>query len=189
MARTETKRTKPEPMRAGRRYAITHQTLATGRSKPDTPYWTGWDSTRDVNTSARHSTISSSLRPSLRSLCSLRGHFSADAGAARMTARRPERGRPEKKTPRPKKKAANWGKPKKRTGSKHAQIRQRMDPSATANAETRFIQPYQATKTYLCPGCLRDIPPGLGHIVAVPPEDPDLRRHWHRGCWNNRHNL
>ncbi len=106
-----------------------------------------------------------------------------------MAERRPTRGRPEKKAPRPKKKAANLGKPKKRTGSKHAQMRQRMDPSAAPNAETRFLQPYQATKTYLCPGCLGDIPRGMGHIVAVPPEDPDLRRHWHRGCWNNRHNL
>ena len=54
------------------------------------------------------------------------------------------------------------------------------------DAETRAIQPYQANKTYLCPGCNRDIPPGLGHIVAVPPDAVDLRRHWHRACWNGR---
>jgi hypothetical protein len=65
--------------------------------------------------------------------------------------------------------------------------RQAPDPSADDEAETRYIQPYQATKTYLCPGCNRDIPPGTGHLVAVPPSDPDLRRHWHRGCWMNRH--
>ena len=52
--------------------------------------------------------------------------------------------------------------------------------------ETRFIQPYQATKMYLCPGCNRDIPPGTGHMVAVPHDAPDLRRHWHRACWNKR---
>ncbi len=62
-----------------------------------------------------------------------------------------------------------------------------LDPSAVADAHTRFVQPYEATKTYICPGCNRDIPPGLGHLVAVPPDDPDLRRHWHRGCWANRH--
>lgn len=61
------------------------------------------------------------------------------------------------------------------------------DPSATDDAETRFVQPHEATKTYVCPGCNRDIPPGLGHLVAVPPDDPDLRRHWHRGCWQHRH--
>ena len=33
----------------------------------------------------------------------------------------------------------------------------------------------------------RDIPPGQGHMVAVPADSPDLRRHWHRGCWVNRH--
>jgi hypothetical protein len=61
------------------------------------------------------------------------------------------------------------------------------DPSASEDAETRFVQPYEATKTYLCPGCNQDIPPGTGHLVAVPPDAPDLRRHWHRGCWVNRH--
>ncbi|RZP39931.1 MAG: hypothetical protein EVA19_02610 [Acidimicrobiales bacterium] len=53
--------------------------------------------------------------------------------------------------------------------------------------EVRRIQPYQATKTYLCPGCNRDLPPGLGHMVAIPLDAPDLRRHWHFGCWRARH--
>lgn len=63
------------------------------------------------------------------------------------------------------------------------------DPTATLpddEVDTRFIQPYEATKTYLCPGCNQDIGPGVGHMVAVPRADPDLRRHWHRGCWNHR---
>ena len=53
--------------------------------------------------------------------------------------------------------------------------------------EVRRIQPYEANKTYLCPGCNRDIPSGTGHVVAVPKDAPDLRRHWHKGCWTNRH--
>lgn len=53
--------------------------------------------------------------------------------------------------------------------------------------EVRRVQPYEATKTYLCPGCNQNIPSGTGHIVAVPIDAPDLRRHWHRGCWTNRH--
>jgi hypothetical protein len=53
--------------------------------------------------------------------------------------------------------------------------------------EVRFVQPYEATKTYVCPGCTRDIPPGTFHVVAVPREAPDLRRHWHRACWDARH--
>lgn len=51
------------------------------------------------------------------------------------------------------------------------------------DVEVRFLQPYQAVKAYLCPHCNRDIAAGTGHVVVVPREAPDLRRHWHRGCW------
>lgn len=60
------------------------------------------------------------------------------------------------------------------------------DFTATAECEVRRVQPYEAHKPYLCPGCLRDIPAGTGHVVAVPVEAPDLRRHWHHGCWQHR---
>lgn len=60
------------------------------------------------------------------------------------------------------------------------------DPEMLGDLEVRFIQPYQATKAYTCPGCHREIPQGLGHMVVVPVEAPDLRRHWHRGCWTGR---
>ena len=49
-----------------------------------------------------------------------------------------------------------------------------------------MVQPFQATKRYLCPGCHRDIVPGTGHLVVVPRAAPDLRRHWHHGCWTRR---
>ena len=55
------------------------------------------------------------------------------------------------------------------------------------DVEVRRLQPYQATKTYVCPGCNQDIPPGTGHVVAIPHAAPDLRRHWHHACWANRH--
>jgi hypothetical protein len=45
------------------------------------------------------------------------------------------------------------------------------------------VQPYQARKEYLCPGCNGIIPVGTFHLVVVPDEAPDLRRHWHHGCW------
>jgi hypothetical protein len=35
----------------------------------------------------------------------------------------------------------------------------------------------------VCPGCEAAIEPGVGHLVVVPELYPDLRRHWHRGCW------
>jgi hypothetical protein len=56
-----------------------------------------------------------------------------------------------------------------------------------AEVEVRFVQPYQATKTYWCPGCNQDVPAGTGHVVVVPVLAPDLRRHWHRACWQARH--
>ncbi len=61
------------------------------------------------------------------------------------------------------------------------------EPFADDELEVRTVQPYQAVKTYLCPGCNQDIRPGTGHLVVVPLPAPDLRRHWHRGCWQHRH--
>ena len=42
-------------------------------------------------------------------------------------------------------------------------------------------------KSYVCPGCNQQIPPGVTHVVAWQ-EDTMLaaegRRHWHRPCWD-----
>lgn len=46
------------------------------------------------------------------------------------------------------------------------------------------VQPHSAHKTYMCPGCEQTIPPGTFHLVVVPDDEPDLRRHWHHGCWH-----
>ncbi|MEZ5377831.1 MAG: hypothetical protein R2733_15095 [Acidimicrobiales bacterium] len=86
-----------------------------------------------------------------------------------------------------KRKGSAAKKRRRSSGSKRAA--RRPDPSDVPGAEVRFIQPYDAVKGYVCPGCNRTIPPGLGHMVVVPPDDPDLRRHWHRGCWVNRPTL
>jgi hypothetical protein len=50
--------------------------------------------------------------------------------------------------------------------------------------EVRHMQPYEAVKAYRCPGCNHEIAAGLGHEVVVPTLEPDLRRHWHTGCWH-----
>lgn len=50
----------------------------------------------------------------------------------------------------------------------------------------RSISGAAATKTYLCPGCHQDIPPGTPHVVAWPSDESEgtlERRHWHTGCW------
>lgn len=52
------------------------------------------------------------------------------------------------------------------------------------NIEVSRVQPYQANKDYICPGCDQDIRKGTGHLVVVPLDAPDLRRHWHHGCWD-----
>ena len=51
------------------------------------------------------------------------------------------------------------------------------------------VQPYAARKPYICPGCESVIPPGTYHLVVVPDELPDLRRHWHPGCWHRRQRM
>ena len=51
-----------------------------------------------------------------------------------------------------------------------------------------------ATKTYRCPGCDQEIPPGTPHVVAWPADGQPFginhavsaRRHWHRPCWERR---
>jgi hypothetical protein len=60
------------------------------------------------------------------------------------------------------------------------------DPMGLGQAEIRRIQPYQADKTYICPGCNQEIRPGTGHFVVVPLSDPGGRRHWHSPCWEHR---
>jgi hypothetical protein len=50
----------------------------------------------------------------------------------------------------------------------------------------RSISGTAATKSYVCPGCHQDIPPGTPHVVAWPADEPEgtvERRHWHTGCW------
>jgi hypothetical protein len=54
------------------------------------------------------------------------------------------------------------------------------------DVEVRRVQPYEARKAYLCPGCNQEIGTGVGHVVVVPTTAPDLRRHWHHPCWTNR---
>lgn len=63
------------------------------------------------------------------------------------------------------------------------------DPLTGLEAELTVVQPYQAHKWYRCPGCNGDIAPGTGHLVVVPTDANDLRRHWHRSCldWELRH--
>lgn len=108
---------------------------------------------------------------------------SRDPGESKGPNAKPKRHRP--KPANAKKRPGSAAKRRSRPAPR-TRPEQRRDPSDVEGATTRYIQPYEATKSYLCPGCNRIIPSGLGHMVVVPPDDPDLRRHWHRGCWVNR---
>ena len=46
------------------------------------------------------------------------------------------------------------------------------DDGATTAIEVRHVQPYQAEKTYRCPGCDHEIRPGEGHEVVIPLDAP-----------------
>ena len=38
-------------------------------------------------------------------------------------------------------------------------------------------------KGYRCPGCDHLVRAGAWHLVVVPQDDVDARRHWHTDCW------
>ena len=61
-----------------------------------------------------------------------------------------------------------------------------MPPSAApmwALAPGFEVRRLTGDKPYRCPGCDLEIRPGTWHLVVVPQDAPDERRHWHEGCW------
>ncbi|MGO9559323.1 MAG: hypothetical protein ACLPQS_06045 [Acidimicrobiales bacterium] len=56
------------------------------------------------------------------------------------------------------------------------------DPLTGRTSELQRVQPYQARKEYICPGCNQEIRIGTGHVVVVPLNEPESRRHWHTPC-------
>ena len=58
-----------------------------------------------------------------------------------------------------------------------------IDPELGIEVDVRIVHPYRALKAYRCPGCGHAIRPGTGHVVVVPVDATDLRRHWHKPCW------
>ena len=47
-------------------------------------------------------------------------------------------------------------------------------------ADTRGVG---GQKEYRCPGCDHMVRAGIAHLVVVPSDDVDARRHWHTECW------
>ncbi|HZB04904.1 MAG TPA: hypothetical protein VE737_11365 [Actinomycetota bacterium] len=52
-----------------------------------------------------------------------------------------------------------------------------------AQREGVTVRQVTGDRPYRCPGCQQPIRPGTLHLVVVPDEDVDLRRHWHERCW------
>jgi hypothetical protein len=61
-----------------------------------------------------------------------------------------------------------------------------LDDDGDSDVEIRRVQPYEARRRYVCPGCNGPIEVGVGHVVVVPVSATDLRRHWHAACWDHR---
>ena len=59
------------------------------------------------------------------------------------------------------------------------------------NGEDWTVQSIRSSdKSYRCPGCHQEIPPGTAHVVTWandslfgPQAALDARRHWHNRCW------
>ena len=62
-----------------------------------------------------------------------------------------------------------------------------MDPDDYDRVTVQRVQPYQARKAYVCPGCQQEIAVDLGHLVVIPDLALDDRRHWHHACWEMRY--
>lgn len=64
-----------------------------------------------------------------------------------------------------------------------------VESGPTGDEVVRPVSGAAATKSYRCPGCDQQIPPGTPHVVAWPDGafgGPADRRHWHSPCWSAR---
>ena len=61
----------------------------------------------------------------------------------------------------------------------------RSDVPAWAEATGYEIRHVGGQKEYRCPGCDHVVRAGSWHLVVVPQDDVDARRHWHTECWRS----
>jgi hypothetical protein len=62
-------------------------------------------------------------------------------------------------------------------------MRPRSAAPAWAELAGHEVRQVGGTKAYRCPGCDHPIRAGSWHLVVVPDDLPDERRHWHTECW------
>jgi hypothetical protein len=59
----------------------------------------------------------------------------------------------------------------------------RTDAPTWTQAPGYDVRTVGGQKTYRCPGCDYEVRAGIWHLVVVPVDDVDSRRHWHTECW------
>jgi len=59
----------------------------------------------------------------------------------------------------------------------------RSDAPQWASAPGYEVRHVGGQKEYRCPGCDHMVRAGVWHLVVVPSDDVDARRHWHTECW------
>ncbi len=57
------------------------------------------------------------------------------------------------------------------------------DTPMWAQAPGYEVRGVAGQKEYRCPGCDHLVRAGITHLVVVPTDDVDARRHWHTECW------
>jgi hypothetical protein len=85
-----------------------------------------------------------------------------------------------------------WGAPHPELDLDRARGGTRTENAADGSWTVRQV-PGTGDKSYLCPGCRQEIPPGTAHVVAWSNDALlgdqaalELRRHWHSSCWAAR---
>lgn len=76
---------------------------------------------------------------------------------------------------------------------RHRSARDRPGPPAPSPGPVTFppwaqapgveVREVMGDKVYRCPGCDHEIRRGLQHLVVVPLDATEERRHWHERCW------
>ncbi len=86
-----------------------------------------------------------------------------------------------------------WGQEHPELDLDRARGGSRQEEGADGAWTVRSISGAAALKSYVCPGCNQEIPPGTAHLVtwsldAWGGAEAGVvdRRHWHRGCWAAR---
>jgi len=72
---------------------------------------------------------------------------------------------------------------RERTDSLQRPERPSSDAPGWARAPGLEVRSVSSDKVYRCPGCDHEVRARTQHVVVIPPDTPERRRHWHEVCW------